>query len=97
VLFANGVQELWKKQNLILLEVGPGQTLSSLAVQCKPSDLTVDWTVLPTLRNSCDRQSDVAFLLNTLGQLWLAGVQINWQGFYADERRHRVPFTHLSI
>jgi acyl transferase domain-containing protein len=47
--------------------------------------------VLPTLRNSCDRQSDVAFLLNTLGQLWLAGVQINWQGFYADERRHRVP------
>jgi acyl carrier protein len=47
--------------------------------------------VLPTLRNSCDRQSDVAFLLNTLGQLWLAGVQINWQCFYADERRHRVP------
>ncbi len=91
VLFANGVQELWKKQNLILLEVGPGQTLSSLAVQCKPSDLTLDWTVLPTLRNSCDRQSDVAFLLNTLGQLWLAGVQIDWQGFYADERRHRVP------
>ena len=30
-------------------------------------------------------------MLNTLGQLWLAGIQINWQGFYADELRHRVP------
>ena len=26
-----------------------------------------------------------------MGQLWLAGIQVDWSGFYKDERRHRVP------
>ncbi|WP_407882796.1 SDR family NAD(P)-dependent oxidoreductase, partial [Scytonema sp. NUACC26] len=33
----------------------------------------------------------VAFLLTTLGKLWLAGVQVDWSGFYAREQRHRLP------
>jgi acyl transferase domain-containing protein/acyl carrier protein len=91
VRFAEGINQLWKKQNPILLEVGPGQTLSSLALQCLQSDSASDKVVLSSLRHSYDQQSDVAFLLNSLGQLWLSGVQINWSGFYANERRHRVP------
>ena len=50
-----------------------------------------DKVVLPSLRYSYERQSDVAFLLNTLGQLWLSGVQINWSGFYTHEHRLRLP------
>jgi phthiocerol/phenolphthiocerol synthesis type-I polyketide synthase E len=38
-----------------------------------------------------DRGSEVAFLLHTLGQLWLAGMAVDWSGFTARERRHRVP------
>jgi FkbM family methyltransferase len=91
VRFADGVQQLWKKQSPILLEVGPGQTLSSLALSILQSDRTTEQVVLPSLRHSYDRQPDMAFLLNTLGQLWLAGVQINWSGFYANERRYRLP------
>ncbi len=45
---------------------------------------------LPSLRHSYEQQSDTSFLLNTLGRLWLAGVPIDWPGFYAEERRHRV-------
>ncbi len=91
VLFADGVNQLWKKHQPILLEVGPGQTLSSLALQCLESVLVADKVVLPSLRDFYNRQSDKAFLLNTLGQLWLSGVQIDWSGFYAAERRHRIP------
>ncbi|MEH2262944.1 beta-ketoacyl synthase N-terminal-like domain-containing protein [Nostoc sp.] len=90
VRFADGVQQLWKKQNPILLEVGSGQTLSSLALQCLDNDSS-NRVVLPSLRHSYERQSDLAFLLKTLGQLWLSGVQIDWSGFYAAERRHRLP------
>ncbi len=32
-----------------------------------------------------------AGLLEALGRLWLAGVEIDWQGFSAHERRQRVP------
>jgi FkbM family methyltransferase len=91
VRFASGVQELCKKDNPILLEVGPGQTLSSLALQCMESDQAAQQIVLPSLRHSYDQQPDLGFLLNTLGRLWLAGVQIDWSGFYAHERRYRIP------
>jgi FkbM family methyltransferase len=87
VRFAEGIQELWKKQHPILLEVGPGQTLCSLALQC----IEGDRIALPSLRHSYDSQSDIAFLLNALGQLWLAGVQIDWSAFHANERCHRLP------
>ncbi|HSK62792.1 MAG TPA: KR domain-containing protein, partial [Pyrinomonadaceae bacterium] len=30
-------------------------------------------------------------MLESLGRLWLAGVEIDWQGFYEHERRNRVP------
>ncbi|MEC4812232.1 MAG: FkbM family methyltransferase [Scytonema sp. PMC 1069.18] len=91
VRFASGVQELSKKDNPILLEVGPGQTLSSLALQCIESEQGVQQIVLPSLRDSYDQQTDLAFLLNTLGRLTLAGIQIDWSGFYAHEHRHRIP------
>lgn len=91
VRFADGINQLWKKQAAILLEIGPGQTLTSLALQCLQSDLVNEKIALPSLRHVYDRQSDIAFLLNSLGHLWLSGVQIDWSGFYINERRHRVP------
>jgi acyl transferase domain-containing protein len=42
------------------------------------------------MRHPHDRQPDFDFLLNTVGQLWLAGVDIDWSGFHARERRQRV-------
>lgn len=91
VRFAAGVSQLCQKQNPMLLEIGPGQTLSSLALQCLEREGVVDKVVLPSLRHSYDQQSDLEFLLNTLGQLWLSGVQIDWAGFYAHEYRQRIP------
>jgi FkbM family methyltransferase len=91
VRFADGIDQLWKQHKPILLEVGPGQTLSSLALQCERSIPVADKVVLPSLRDSYNQQSDLAFLLNTLGQLWLSGVQIDWSEFYGHERRHRLP------
>ncbi|MBN4003638.1 type I polyketide synthase [Nostoc sp. LPT] len=91
VRFASGVQELWKKDHPILLEVGAGQALSSFALQCLESDERAKSVMLPSLRHSYEQQSDVAFLMNTLGRLWLAGVKVDWSGFYANEQRDRLP------
>ena len=91
VRFAEGLDRLWQQQKPILLEVGPGQTLSSFALQCLESDRVTDKVVLPSLRDAFNQQSDLAFLLNTLGQLWLSGVEIDWSGYYANECRYRLP------
>ncbi|MCC3422540.1 MAG: acyltransferase domain-containing protein [Microcoleus sp. PH2017_01_SCD_O_A] len=89
VRFAEGLQQLLNQPNQILLEVGPGRTLNTLAKQHhnKPSEQII----LSSLRHPQDQKSDVAFLLTTLGQLWLGGVQIDWSQFYADEQRYRLP------
>ncbi|MEM8676958.1 MAG: SDR family NAD(P)-dependent oxidoreductase [Cyanobacteria bacterium P01_G01_bin.67] len=89
VRFESGLQELFKKPIQVLLEVGPGRTLSKLAQrhqQKQPEQL-----VLNSVRHPKEQQSDIEFLLKTVGQLWLAGVQVDWSGFYAQEQRHRIP------
>jgi len=89
VCFSAGITQLLQEPNRILLEVGPGRTLCTLVKQ--HSSLLTDQVVLSSLRHPQEEQPDTAFLLNTLGRLWLAGVNINWSDFYAEERRHRVP------
>ena len=109
VRFADGIKQLLNNPDLVLLEVGPGTTLCSLARQhLKQSPRAV----LPSLRHPQERRhvqrhvhpidlhvppidshvppSDAAFLLGTLGRLWLSGVKVDWPGFHASERRRRV-------
>jgi acyl transferase domain-containing protein len=88
VRFAAGVSELLTDTTLVLVEVGPGQTLSALAKrQLQRPDERI---VLASTRHPQEAQPDLAFLLTTLGKLWLAGVTIDWRGFYVEQQRRRV-------
>ena len=49
------------------------------------------YLVFGSIRHPKDKHSDLAFILNSLGQLWLAGVDIDWHQFYEQEVRNRVP------
>ena len=87
VQFDAGLSQLQKKLGEpLFLEVGPGNTLSRFAKQHSPQSF-----VCSSLRHPQDQQSDLAYLLNSLGKLWLAGVTINWSKLYAGERRRRLP------
>lgn len=88
VRFVQGLAELLKQPERILLEVGPGHTLSTLAKQ--HPDKTDGQFILSSLRHLHDRQSDLQFLLATLGRLWFAGLQVDWPGVYAHEQRRRI-------
>jgi non-ribosomal peptide synthase protein (TIGR01720 family) len=90
VRFADGVGELVRSGKRVLLEVGPGQTLATLAKRQQPED-AAPCVLLSSLPSPHERQSDAAFLLQTLGQLWLAGANVNWPAFYSQEQRGRVP------
>lgn len=87
VRFSEGIAELLQQPKRILLEVGPGRTLGTLANK----QSCAQQVVLSSLRHPQQQQSDVAFLLNTLGRLWLEGINVDWSEFYADEERHRIP------
>jgi phthiocerol/phenolphthiocerol synthesis type-I polyketide synthase E len=86
VRFDQGIAELLKQPNRIFLEVGSGQTLSILTKRKEQERL-----VFCSIRHPHHQQSDLAFLLNNFGHLWLSGVAVDWHSFYSNEKRHRLP------
>jgi len=89
VRFADGLAELLKEPEQVLLEIGPGQTMSALG-QRHPARLG-EHVILNSLQPVQGKQSEEAYLLKTLGQLWLAGIEVDWQRFSVDEKRLRLP------
>ncbi|HEU5378052.1 MAG TPA: SDR family NAD(P)-dependent oxidoreductase [Ktedonobacteraceae bacterium] len=97
VQFAQGVEQLLHDPEWLVLEVGPGQGLSSFVKQhpaCGPARISM---VHPFLPAAYDRQSCQSFVLKTLGKLWQAGVSIDWAGFHAHEQRHRVSLPTYAF
>ncbi|HEX6903705.1 MAG TPA: amino acid adenylation domain-containing protein [Thermoanaerobaculia bacterium] len=87
VRFAPAVAELLREPDRVLLEAGPGRALATLARrQAGPGAV-----LLGSLRHPGDEASDLEVLLGNLGRLWLAGGEVDWEGFHAHERRRRVP------
>ncbi|MBW3571398.1 MAG: acyltransferase domain-containing protein [Gemmatimonadetes bacterium] len=88
VRFDRGAAELLRGTGRVLVEAGPGQTLSTFIRQRGDA---VGVPVVPTLRYPYDRTPDATFLLGALGRLWLAGVTPDWAAFHAGERLNKVP------
>jgi phthiocerol/phenolphthiocerol synthesis type-I polyketide synthase E len=88
VRYSDCIRELLKEPDRILLEVGPGNTFSTLARQHPDAGEQI---MLSSTRHPKEDRPDVAYILNTLGQIWMAGGEVDWSGFYQDEMRHRVP------
>jgi amino acid adenylation domain-containing protein len=86
VRFADGIAEFFRDPQYVLLEAGPGQTLTTLARQ--HPGRSPEQTVLASMAMADDELQSV---LITLGKLWLAGAKVNWSGFHVHERRRRVP------
>ena len=88
VRFSDGLELLLADDRQVLLEVGPGQVLSSLARQ-QPR-----WhqqrLAVRSLRRPGEQAPDAAFLLGAVGRLWTGGVVVSWDKLHDGEARRRV-------
>jgi acyl transferase domain-containing protein len=87
VRFAEAAGTLLKAEGFILLEVGPGQTLTTLARQHPDSDR--EQLVLASLP-PVDKTGELVSMRAALGRLWLAGVTVDWAASQAQPPRRRV-------
>jgi acyl transferase domain-containing protein len=87
VRFADAVTTLATEPTFVLLEVGPGQTLTTLAQQ-HPGH-PKEQLVLPSMP-PVQKPEETASVLGALGGLWMAGVKVDWEGFWRHEPRQRV-------
>jgi len=90
VRFGEGVEKLLSGAEQLMIEVGPGQSLSAfvkLHPMCRTEQAPL---IFASMRSESERESDERYLMRLLGKLWLAGGELDWAAFYERERRHRV-------
>jgi acyl transferase domain-containing protein len=75
--------------DLVLLEVGPGRTLGTLARRHPSYEPRVP--VVASLPHPADPTDDLAFALGAVGRMWQSGVEIDWLFLHSGEHRMRVP------
>ena len=91
VHLSDQMQQLLEDPSAILLEIGAGNTLSSLLM--RHPDRKSEHTILaslPDCKDHYENHQSAGFVIKTLGQLWLSGATIDWDNFYEDEERYRV-------
>ncbi|HTC94926.1 MAG TPA: amino acid adenylation domain-containing protein, partial [Terriglobales bacterium] len=100
VRFAEGVTRLLDDDKRVLLEAGPGQTLSELVKQQTGRDGS--HVVVPSMRHVRQSTSDLSAVLGAVGRLWVSGIEINWTEVHAGQKRRRLrlptyPFERRSF
>ena len=78
VRFSDSVTEMWSEDpTRILIELGPRRTLATLAKQ--HAEDPKSQIALPTLKDNADDNAEWWSMMTAVGQLWLAGAEINWR------------------
>jgi acyl transferase domain-containing protein/acyl carrier protein len=90
VRFSEGLEELLRDSGNILLEVGPGRGLNTLARRHPLS--THEHHILSSMRDARQTDPDVAVITRALGSLWLSGLKVDWsKAIYPSEHCGRIP------
>ncbi|WP_395397392.1 SDR family NAD(P)-dependent oxidoreductase [Novosphingobium sp. BL-8A] len=89
VRFTDGLQRLLDDPERVLLEVGPGRSMASLA-RHHPGRPAAQ-PVISSMRHPDQQIADDACWMQALGELWAAGVEPDWKAWWGEERRLRVP------
>ena len=95
VRFSENIRQLLGRPNALLLEVGPGRALSTLARQHLGE--RDEHIVLNSMRGAKEVIADEACLMKAIGELWLAGVRISWPAFYDGQKRRRIPLPTYAF
>jgi acyl transferase domain-containing protein len=87
VRFSDCLNELFRHPGRILLEVGPGNALTSLARQHSKDA----GTVLQSLPHPREKVPALRFALQTLAKIWVSGGNTNWYTLHEPDFAQRVP------
>ncbi|MFE5794732.1 amino acid adenylation domain-containing protein [Streptomyces sp. NPDC056503] len=92
VRYGDALTTLLAEPDRILVEVGPGMTLTTLTRQ--HPDLTARHLVTQSQPHPTDPTSDHAVALDALGRLWLSGARVDWSAVQPERpgrRRAKLP------
>lgn len=89
IRFGDGMKTLLDDGYRLFVEMGPGNGLCTFV-----SHYEKQYDIYPpaaTIRHPNEEIEDDEKLMNALGQIWMGGAELNWDLFYANEKRYRLP------
>jgi phthiocerol/phenolphthiocerol synthesis type-I polyketide synthase E len=89
VQFSKGVKSLLLDPALMLLEVGPGTALTTVAKLNDAGERAQ--LILSSLPHVEERRSENGAVFQALGRLWSAGVPLDWRRLHGTELPRRIP------
>lgn len=95
IVFSDAVATLAEDPERILVEVGPGRTLSSL-VRAHPA-VKSSHVAIPLMRHADDPIDDEAALLSAVGRIWAAGGEVDTDRLFEGESPRRVPLPTYAF
>lgn len=97
VRFSDAVTTLLERDDLALLEIGPGPSLGTM-VRAHPGCDRSRWgSVVATLPAASDPRPADAVLAEAIGRLWLAGVRFDFAAYHRGHGSRRVPLPRYPF
>lgn len=95
VQFAGGLKTLVALPGeKLFIEIGGGHSLTSLLSR---QDMRLKETSVNLVRHPKEEEDDNQYMTGRLGKLWALGVEIDWNAYYANEKRRRVSLPVYSF
>lgn len=89
VRFSDGLSVILNDHHCILLEVGPGNTLSTFAKQIRTNGNSP--AIVSSWGHAKSGKSSLGGSLSAVGKLWLGNADINWSAISRDAPGKRIP------
>jgi len=93
VRFADGLDTLLQDENRLFLEVGPGNILATLTRQHEAGRKA---TVISGFEKT-ETNDECYSVLKAQGQLWLSGLELNWDVVYQGQNRKRIDLPTYAF
>jgi len=94
VRFGDGARELLGLGSPVLLEVGPGHALSTLVSRGTGA---ASERIVPTFGYDSNPRSERQAVLESIGRLWLHGVEVDWARLHEGREPGRVPLPAYAF
>lgn len=86
VKFAENVETVISGDARVLVEIGPGKTLTNLA----KANVEPGTAVMSSMRHPNEDEKDEVVAKKTLGAIWTSGAAVDWAQYWGEEYRFRV-------
>ena len=93
VRFSDAIRVISQKKNYMVVEAGPGHVLTTLV---RHQGSIKNLHVVASLDGQ-DGKSDLQVILNAIGQLWINGIEPDWQFLYKGQHRERITIPSYAF